>query len=152
MNMLSNMMQIQNVGDQLVGMAGQQMQGSGASNMQYNAQAMFVEQQFKLSQLQQLQQLQNQIFQQQVGLSQLRSYDAHSQVDNQIALISGQSFLATSPSLNRPDILSNGLPLPPLKDQSSSSSSSHNGAVSSFAGLPTPGASGPWLFLLGCSD
>jgi len=67
MNMLNNMMQIQNVGDQLAGITAQQTQGVGPSNMQYNPQAMFVEQQFKLSQLQQLQQLQNQIFQHQVG-------------------------------------------------------------------------------------
>ncbi|KAF9449835.1 hypothetical protein P691DRAFT_790295 [Macrolepiota fuliginosa MF-IS2] len=111
MNMLNNMMQIQSAGDQL--MSGQQTQGGGASNMQYNNQAMFVEQQFKLNQLQQLQQLQNQIFQQ-------------------------QPFLSTSPPLNRPDILSNGLPLSAMKDQGSSSSSSHNGPVSLYTGLPTP--------------
>jgi hypothetical protein len=64
MNMLNNMLQIQHVGDQLTGITAQQTPGS---NMQYHPQAIFVEQQFKLSQLQQLQQLQNQIFQQQVG-------------------------------------------------------------------------------------
>jgi hypothetical protein len=63
MNMLNNMMQIQSVGENLAGMLGQ---GSQGSNVQFNPQAMF-EQQFKLTQLQQLQQLQNQIFQQQVS-------------------------------------------------------------------------------------
>jgi len=62
MNMFNNMMQIQSVGDTLIGMAGQNSQGP--SNSQFNAQTVF--EQFKITQLQQLQQLQNQIFQQQV--------------------------------------------------------------------------------------
>lgn len=66
MNMLNNMLQIQHVGDQLTGITAQQTSGGGSANVQYNSQAVF-EQQFKLSQLQQLQQLQNQIFQHQVG-------------------------------------------------------------------------------------
>jgi len=64
MNMFNNMMQIQSVGDTLIGMAGQNPQGAGPSNPQFNAQTVF--EQFKIHQLQQLQQLQNQIFQQQV--------------------------------------------------------------------------------------
>ncbi|KXN86516.1 hypothetical protein AN958_09988 [Leucoagaricus sp. SymC.cos] len=121
MNMLNNMMQIQSAGDHLVNIVGQNSQGAGPSNVQYNTQAL-LEQQFKLSQLQQLQQLQNQIFQQ------------------QIALISGQTpFLSTSPPMNRSDMLSSGLPLSSMKD--SNSSNSLTGVASSYAGLPTPGPS-----------
>lgn len=131
MNMFNNMMQIQSAGDSLVG---QSSQGAGPSNPQFNAQTVF--EQFKIAQLQQLQQLQNQIFQQQVCLRQVvPQHDAHSKVDDQIALISGQSsFLPASPS--RSDVLSNALSMSPVKD----SNSSQTDAVSPYSGLPTPGA------------
>ncbi|KAF7763480.1 transcriptional regulator family: Helix-loop-helix [Agaricus bisporus var. burnettii] len=119
MNLMQNLMQFQNVGEQMLGMSGQQTQFDGSPSMAYNPPAALVEQQFKINQLQQLQQLQNQIFQ------------------HQIALISGQSILPAGHSMNRNDFSSNSLPLSAMKDQSFTSTSPHN----SYPGLPTPGPS-----------
>jgi hypothetical protein len=66
MNLMQNLMQFHHVGEQMVGMSGQQVHPGGSPNVAFNSQAALVEQQFKINQLQQLQQLQNQIFQHQV--------------------------------------------------------------------------------------
>ncbi|TFK37996.1 hypothetical protein BDQ12DRAFT_698896 [Crucibulum laeve] len=66
MNMLGNLMQMQELGGSSQGQGQGQGQGAqGGGGGAYNPQ-LLLEQQFKLTQLQQLQQLQNQIFQQQV--------------------------------------------------------------------------------------
>lgn len=65
MNVLGNMMQMQGI--ELSSASASSSSGAGSS-ASYNPQ-MLMEQQFKLTQLQQLQQLQNQIFQQQVSRS-----------------------------------------------------------------------------------